>query len=153
MAKSAIRGDCEALVKSLLEEKRHSKIAVGSYRFELQRQLRTVVKWGKDDPDLVQGVEPFAHLSDALRTWALDPRLVEPSKDVVGADELTLFTEKLNLKRAHKGGPIVLHQDFPYWSGVSKWSPAVIARACSAGRKKRDSGASRWIPPRSISPA
>jgi ectoine hydroxylase len=26
-----------------------------------------------------------------------------------------LFTEKLNLKRAHHGGPNPLHQDYPYW--------------------------------------
>ncbi len=116
----AIRDDCEALVTRLLEEKRHTKLVVGSYRFELQRRLRTIVKWEKDDPDLLQGVEPFAHISEALRSWALDPRLVDPSKDVVGAEQIDLFTEKLNLKRAHKGGPIVLHQDHPYWSDVSQ---------------------------------
>jgi ectoine hydroxylase-related dioxygenase (phytanoyl-CoA dioxygenase family) len=37
-------------------------------------------------------------------------------KDVVGAEELDLFTEKLNAKRARTGGPIVLHQDHPYWT-------------------------------------
>ena len=50
---------------------------------------------------------------------ASDPRLVDAAKDVVGEDEVTLFTEKLNVKRARHGGPIVLHQDFPYWEGMT----------------------------------
>ena len=30
-----------------------------------------------------------------------------------------MFTEKLNVKRARHGGPIVLHQDFPYWERMT----------------------------------
>jgi phytanoyl-CoA hydroxylase len=111
---------CEALVERLLQEKRHTKHSLGSYMFELQRRLETIVKWEPGFPDLVQGVEPFAHLSDDLHRWALDPRFIEPCKDVVGEDEIILFTEKLNLKRAQKGGPIVLHQDYPYWADQTK---------------------------------
>lgn len=116
----AICAACESLVERVLAEKRRTKLTVGSYMFEIQRNLETVVKWEPDNADLVQGLEPFAHLSDELNRWALDPRIVEPCKDVVGDDEVALFTEKLNLKRAHKGGPIVLHQDFPYWSDLTK---------------------------------
>jgi Phytanoyl-CoA dioxygenase (PhyH) len=116
---AAICAGCEALIQRLLAEKRHRKHSVGSYNFELQRDLSTVVKWEPGDLDVVQGVEPFAHLSEELSRWAHDPRLLEPCKDVVGVEEVILFTEKLNLKRAHKGGPIVLHQDFPYWKGMT----------------------------------
>ncbi len=116
----AIVDACEALVERLLSEKRRTKHTVGSYMFEIQRRLETIVKWEPDNPDLVQGVEPFAHLSEELHRWALDARLLDPCKDVVGESDLALFTEKLNLKRAHKGGPIILHQDFPYWSDLTK---------------------------------
>ena len=111
---------CEAVVERLLGEKRRTKHALGSYMFEVQRKLQTVVKWEPSDPDLVQGLELFAHLSDKLHRWALDPRFTEPCKDIVGEDEVRLFTEKLNLKRKHKGGSIILHQDFPYWTDVTK---------------------------------
>jgi ectoine hydroxylase len=77
---------------------------------------------------VVQGVEPFAHFDERLRDWAADPRFVEPIKDVVGAEDLNLFTEKLNVKRARAGGPIVLHQDYPYWTENSD-GPADIATA------------------------
>src|SRR5260221_2259387 len=93
-----MREACEQLVEDLLAAKRRTKLAVGSYMFELQRQLGTVVKWEPANPDLVQGVELFAHLSSDLKRWALDPRFVEPSKDVCGIDQVIMFTEKLNVK-------------------------------------------------------
>lgn len=111
----AIAADCEAMVDMLLARRRRKKMAVGSYLFELERDLTTLVKWEPDAPDLIQGVEPFAHISPPLNAWALDPRLLDPSKTICGCDDLVLFTEKLNLKRARDGGQYVLHQDFPYW--------------------------------------
>jgi hypothetical protein len=106
---------CEDLIQRLVAERRRTKHVAGSYKFEIQRGLGTIVKWEPDRDDVVQGVEPFAHLSEALHGWALDPRFMEPMKDIVGTDSVGLFTEKLNLKRARVGGPIVLHQDYPYW--------------------------------------
>jgi ectoine hydroxylase-related dioxygenase (phytanoyl-CoA dioxygenase family) len=64
---------------------------------------------------MVMGIEPLSHLSRALNNWGLDARLVDPCKDLIGKDALVFFTEKVNYKRARKGGSIILHQDFPYW--------------------------------------
>ena len=115
-----LRADCEAMVKRVTDASvGRRKVAVGSYMFQLERGLVTMVKWEPANPDVVQGVEPFAHFDEALRGWAEDPRFVEPMKDVVRAESLNLFTEKLNVKRARTGGPIVLHQDYPYWTDNS----------------------------------
>ncbi|HKC52390.1 MAG TPA: phytanoyl-CoA dioxygenase family protein [Myxococcota bacterium] len=115
-----LRADCEAMLKRVTEASvGRRKVSVGSYMFQLERGLITMVKWEPAFPDVVQGVEPFAHFDDALCRWAEDSRFVEPMKDVVGAEELNLFTEKLNVKRARSGGPIVLHQDYPYWTDNS----------------------------------
>ena len=65
---------------------------------------------------------------ESLRRWSADPRFVEPMKDVVGAEEVDLFTEKLNLKRGGHGGPIVLHQDYPYWVENAQ-DPGAVATA------------------------
>jgi len=125
-----LRGDCEAMVKRVTAASAgRRKVAVGSYMFQLERGLVTMVKWEPAYPDVVQGVEPFAHFDEALRDWAADPRFVEPMKDVVGAEELNLFTEKLNVKRARTGGPIVLHQDYPYWDesdGAADIATAIV---------------------------
>jgi hypothetical protein len=114
-----IATDCEALVAELEALQRRPKHQVGAYMFEMQRELNTVVKWEPFAPDLLQGVELFSHLSPELKAWALDPRLVDPARDLVGQSEVIPFTEKLNLKRAREGGAYVLHQDAAYWSQVT----------------------------------
>lgn len=125
---AAIAADCEALVGRLEAARRHTKHRVGSYMFEIAREAATVVKWEPFAPEVVQGIEPFGHLSPRLKAWGLDPRLVDPCKAVVGEADLALFTEKLNVKRAHDGGAIILHQDFPYWAPVSP----IAARVATA---------------------
>ena len=80
-----IRADCEALVRRVTAASvGRRKIALGSYMFQLEKDLVTMVKWEPAHPDVVQ-----------------------------------VFTEKLNVKRARTGGPIVLHQDYPYWTDLS----------------------------------
>jgi ectoine hydroxylase-related dioxygenase (phytanoyl-CoA dioxygenase family) len=125
---AAIAAECEALVARLEAAGRHTKHVVGSYMFEIQREAATVVKWEPFAPDVVQGLEPFAHLSEPLKACGLDPRLVDPCKAIVGQDDIALFTEKLNVKRARDGGSIILHQDFPYWEHVSP----IAARVATA---------------------
>ena len=124
-----LRDDCEAMVQRVIEASAgRRKVAVGSYMFQLEKGLVTMVKWEPEFPDVLQGVEPFAHFDQRLHDWAMDPRFIEPMKDVVGAESIELFTEKLNVKRAKTGGPIVLHQDYPYWTENSD-GPAEIATA------------------------
>jgi hypothetical protein len=122
---AVIAKDCEDLVTQLQEANRSPKQVVGSYMFEMQREVGTVVKWEPSTPDVVMGVEPFAHISKPLNDWGLDARLVDPCKAIVGQDDIILFTEKLNVKRAHHGGPIVLHQDFPYWENMTAVAPRI----------------------------
>ncbi len=120
--------DVEQLERDLLALKRNDKITFGSYMFGIQQDAMSAVKWEPQNPDVVQGIEPFAHLSKPLDSWARDPRLWNPSKDFVGQDDLSLFTEKTTMKRAHTGGWIVLHQDYPYWRNQNK----VAHKVCTA---------------------
>lgn len=115
----AIAQASEALLRKLEAAKHDNKLTVGSYMFEALQDKGTVIKWEPDSPEVVQGIEPFAHLSPSLEAWGLDPRLVEPCQAIVGAEDLVLFTEKLNVKRSRHGGPIVLHQDYPYWENMT----------------------------------
>jgi hypothetical protein len=126
----AIRTRCEALVERVSDPSAlvGPPIPAGSYLFQANRALCTVVKWEPERPDAVMGVEPFAHFDAELRRWALDPRFTAPMRDLLATPEVSLFTEKLNLKRARVGGPIVLHQDYPYWVESSD-DPAAIATA------------------------
>jgi ectoine hydroxylase len=61
-------------------------------------------------------VEPFHHLDAAFDALIGDPRLVEPMCDLVGAERVALWTDKLNFKRPRDGSGFRWHQDSPYWA-------------------------------------
>lgn len=112
-----ITADCEALTERVLAVAHGKKWAIGSYMFERSSDLETYVKWEPDAPDVLQGIEPFVHLSPELEAWSHDERLEAPCREICGAERITLYTEKLNLKRARQGGQYIVHQDYPYWRG------------------------------------
>ena len=116
---------CERLVADLVKDRDGKRYHVGSYVFEPDLLTGCTIKW-EGDSDVVHGIEPFAHLSPELERWGCDARFVEPSIDFVGEEPLGLFTEKLNLKRPHVGGPNPFHQDFPYWDGYADDATKVV---------------------------
>lgn len=117
---------CERLVADLVKDRQGKRYHVGSYTFEPDQLTDCMIKW-EGDSDVVHGIEPFAHLSPDLEKWAYDARFIGPSADFVGDDEPVLFTEKLNLKRPHVGGPNPWHQDWPYWEDADDRSRVVTA--------------------------
>ena len=117
---ATIIAECEYLATKLSVEKQRNKLRVGGYMIEFERDLGIVAKWEPDAPELLMGIEPVAVLSERLHALAHDPRLVHPCRAVVGQSGIDLFTEKLNFKRARKGGSIWLHQDYPYWADVAE---------------------------------
>jgi ectoine hydroxylase-related dioxygenase (phytanoyl-CoA dioxygenase family) len=66
--------------------------------------------------EIVRVIEPFHHLDPVLDRLIDDPRLVEPARALVGDERVSLFTDKLNLKRPREGSRFRWHQDSPYWS-------------------------------------
>ena len=138
--------DCDDLTDYLVARKRGEKSVMGSYVFQRDEELASTVKWEPDDPELVMGVEPFAHISPALNDWGLDPRLVDPCKDLTGEDDLVLFTEKVNFKRARKGGPIILHQDYPYWAPFAKVARDVVTAMIFLDAASRENGCLEVVP-------
>jgi ectoine hydroxylase-related dioxygenase (phytanoyl-CoA dioxygenase family) len=67
------------------------------------------------DSDTIRVIEPFHHLDPCFDRLVDDPRLVEPMRDLVGANRISLFTDKMNLKRPREGSRFRWHQDSPYW--------------------------------------
>lgn len=116
---AAIAAECETLVDGLVRERKARRFQAGAYVFDVDRANDTMIKW-EGDSDVVHGIEPFAHLSPVLNEFAHDARFIDPMRDFVRHSETALFTEKLNLKRPHHGGINPLHQDYPYWVGVTE---------------------------------
>lgn len=67
---------------------------------------------GSEDVKVIEPVHGFDARLEALLD---DPRLTRPVRDLLGADELSLWTDKLNLKRPGVGSGFGWHQDSPYW--------------------------------------
>jgi hypothetical protein len=64
----------------------------------------------------IRVIEPFHHLHERIDRLIDDPRFVEPARDLVGNERISLFTDKLNLKRPGEGSGFRWHQDSPYWA-------------------------------------
>jgi len=142
-----IREACENMVARLIERDPGTpKIPAGSYCFQADPGLCTIVKWEPDHREVVQGVEPFAHFEPALRDWGCDPRFTDPMLDLLGVAAVELFTEKLNVKRARVGGPIVLHQDYPYWVGNSEDASEIATAVLFLDDATRDNGCLEVLP-------
>ncbi len=64
----------------------------------------------------VRVIEPFHHLDGRIDRLIDDPRLVDPIRGLLAEAEISLFTDKLNLKRPGEGSRFRWHQDSPYWA-------------------------------------
>jgi ectoine hydroxylase-related dioxygenase (phytanoyl-CoA dioxygenase family) len=69
----------------------------------------------RPDTTTIRVIEPFHHFDPRFDALLDDPRLVAPMRDLVGCEEIALFTDKLNLKRPREGSGFRWHQDSPYW--------------------------------------
>lgn len=140
-----IRDECERLVDGLVRHRRGERITAGSYTFDADLEHYTIIKW-EGDSDIVHGIEPFAHLSPRLSEWGYDDRFVEPMKDLLGCDNPTLFTEKLNLKRPRLGGVNPLHQDHPYWIRAAEVASEVATAMLFLDDATIDNGCLHVVP-------
>ena len=141
-----IARDCEELLDRLQAQKPLKAVQSGSHPINLLADLGVTVKWEREFPDQVRGIEPFAHLSPRLEAWAYDPRLTDPCKFACGAEAVCLFTEKLHTKRARTGGEIEPHQDFPYWEPFGAQASQIVTAMLYLDRATRANGCLEVVP-------
>ena len=117
-----LRGATEELCSSVAANANGHKFVVSTdYVFQPDSLTGIFIKWEPGDDPVVQGLEPFADLHPTFMNYELDERFTVPCGELLGLapDDLNMYTEKLNYKRARKGGKYALHQDYPYWIGVA----------------------------------
>lgn len=89
------------------------------YRIDGNRYLEaggsTLQLEHREGSTTVRVMEPFHHLDPRFDALIDDPRITLPMRDLVGEERLSLFTDKLNLKRPREGSAFRWHQDSPYW--------------------------------------
>jgi len=87
-----------------LDGKRFVDIGNTTVQFEYGNEYETI-----------RVIEPAHHLDAFLEVLVEDVRIVEPIKSIIGVDQVSVWTNKLNLKREGKGSGFGWHQDSPYW--------------------------------------
>jgi hypothetical protein len=103
-------------------ERARVAMGAGGRRYEVDgnryHETATATIQLEHDPgtSAIRVIEPFHHLDDRIGRLVDDPRLVEPMRDLVGSESVSLFTDKLNLKRPREGSRFRWHQDSPYWA-------------------------------------
>lgn len=76
----------------------------------------STIKWEwSDELNSVRSMEPAHHLDPRFDSLIDDPRLWAPCKPFIGDKGLSLFSDKLNVKRPG-GAPFPWHQEGPYWA-------------------------------------
>jgi len=87
----------------VLDGKRFVDVGTMTVQFEHVRGSNTI-----------RVIEPVQHLHPALEDLIIDNRIVMPIRSILGG-EISIWTNKLNLKRGGEGTGFGWHQDSPYW--------------------------------------
>ena len=114
----ALRESAESIHRQILEAADRDDAApidqIDNQKY--QEVLGSTIKWEwRDELRAVRSMEPTYHLDKGLAQLIDEPRLWQPSADVIGTEHLSLFSDKLNVKRPG-GAPFPWHQEGPYWA-------------------------------------
>ena len=136
-ANASLYVECEAGSASAYEidGNRYVETASATVQFEHVPGSRTI-----------RVIEPFHHLDPVFEALVADPRIVEPVCDALGVDRIALWTDKINLKRAHEGSGFRWHQDSPYWSHVCKHCDQLPNVMVTLDDADRENGCFRLVP-------
>lgn len=98
----------------------HAQTSEGSTYFLDEKRFvdvgdMTVQYEHQSDSQTIRVIEPAQHLHADLQALVFDCRITDPVKSILGTDSVSVWTNKLNLKRGGEGSGFGWHQDSPYW--------------------------------------
>ena len=116
-----LRDSAEAVVRTAeaAVERSAERYAIDGNRYievRIGETLATVQLEHAEGSRTLRVIEPFHSLHPVFERLVDDPRIVLPVRELVGAERVALFTDKLNLKRPREGSRFEWHQDSPYWA-------------------------------------
>lgn len=81
-----------------------------------QEILGSTIKWEwNEDLRAIRSMEPVFQIEPRMAATLDDPRVWGPCAELIGTPRLSLFSDKLNVKRPG-GAPFPWHQEGPYWA-------------------------------------
>lgn len=92
-----------------------------------QGVLGSTIKWEwREDLRAVRSMEPTGHLDARLDAVIDDPRLWAPVCSINDCDALSVFSDKLNVKRPG-GAPFPWHQEGLYWENGAEDLGSIVS--------------------------
>lgn len=117
---------------------------IDNQRYQVLRG--STVKWEwRDELRAVRSMEPSHHLDPRLAALIDDPRLWGPARSVLGCEALSLFSDKLNVKRPG-GAPFPWHQESPYWAYGAERLDRIVSVLCYLDDASEENGC-LWVIP------
>jgi len=117
---------------------------IDNQRYQVLRG--STIKWEwRDELRAVRSMEPCHHLDPRLAALVDDPRLWGPARSVLGGEALSLFSDKLNVKRPG-GAPFPWHQESPYWAHGAERLDRIVSVLCYLDDANEENGC-LWVIP------
>ena len=111
-----------------------------------QTVLGSTVKWEwSDDLRAVRSMEPTGHLDARLEVLIDDPRLYQPAASINGCETLSVFSDKLNMKRPG-GAPFPWHQEGLYWENGAEDLESLVSTLTYLDESTKENGC-LWVIP------
>ncbi len=111
-----------------------------------QSVLGSTIKWEwNENLHAVRSMEPVHHLDARFEAVIDDQRLWQPIKGVIGCEKLSLFSDKLNVKRPG-GAPFPWHQEGPYWAHGAEQLDKIVNGLTYLDEGRKDNGCV-WVIP------
>jgi len=111
-----------------------------------QSVLGSRIKWEwNDDLRAVRSMEPTGHLDASLEVLLDDPRLYQPVQSINGCETLSVFSDKLNVKRP-SGAPFPWHQEGLYWENGAEDLESLVSTLTYLDDGTKENGC-LWVIP------
>jgi hypothetical protein len=111
-----------------------------------QSVLGSTIKWEwSNELRAVRSMEPTGHLDRRLEALLDDPRLYQPSASINGCESLSVFSDKLNVKRPG-GAPFPWHQEGLYWENGAEDLESLVSTLTYLDDATKENGC-LWVIP------
>lgn len=111
-----------------------------------QSVLGSTIKWEwSSELRAVRSMEPAGHLDRRLEALLDDPRLYQPSASINGCESLSVFSDKLNVKRPG-GAPFPWHQEGLYWENGAEDLESLVSTLTYLDDATKENGC-LWVIP------
>tara|TARA_B100000700_G_scaffold309054_1_gene387532 strand:- start:2697 stop:3476 length:780 start_codon:yes stop_codon:yes gene_type:complete len=117
---NSLRDALERAVDSAQEKANSGKVYYLDKKKFVDVDYLTLQYEPKPGENILRVIEPAHILDEQLYSLIRDKRITDPVRSILKEDEISLWTDKLNLKRPGGGSGFGWHQDSPYWIHDSK---------------------------------